>query len=243
MKGIMRGFATYGHSIGIIMLDCVFQRIPGDIGNATTFDFPVLYRIVRGVPVEKIVNERDENYLPPFIEAARELEADGVRAITTSCGCLALYHKALVKAVKIPVFTSTLMQVPLVHQMLGGTGKVGILAADLSLLTDDLFQAVGWSMKKIPVVMVSMDSSGEFTKLHSGVSEIDFHKIESDAVAEVRKLIETEPDVRALIIECTNLVPYAAAIQRAIQLPIFDIVTLTNMVHQAAVRRRFTGYL
>lgn len=238
-----RGYATYGHAIGIMVLDTRFTRVPGDIGNATTFDFPVLYKVVRGVPVEKIVNERDESYLAPFIAAARELEAEGVRAITTSCGCLALYHPTLAAAVNVPLYSSTLIQVPLIHQMLGGRGKVGILAADSALLSDDHFRAVGWSMQHIPIALASMHECAEFPRLLEPGHAADFATIEAEAVAVARAFIRAEPEVRAIVIECTNLVPYAAAIQAATELPIFDIVTLTTMVHHATTRRRFEGFI
>jgi hypothetical protein len=242
-RKMKRGYAIYGHSIGIIMLECSFCRIPGDMGNATTFDFPILYKVVHGVPVEKVVNQRDESYLSPFISAARDLEADGVRAITTSCGCLALFHEQLSRSVKIPLFSSTLIQVPLIHQMIGGRGKIGILAADSRLLSDDHFRAVGWSMQHIPIAMASMHECEEFPKLLEGVPDVDLDKIESEAVSVSKRLLMDEPNTGAIVIECTNLVPYAFAIQEAVGLPIFDIVTLTNMVHQATVRKRFTGYL
>jgi Asp/Glu/hydantoin racemase len=236
-----RGYATYGHNIGIIMLECSFTRLPGDMGNATTFKFPVLYHVVRGVPVEKIINERDESYLPAFVKAARALEAAGVRAITTSCGCLALYHSVLAKAVKVPVFSSTLIQVPLVYTMLGGIGKICILAADSRLLSEDHFRSVGWSMQDISIVMASMHECEEFPKLAGGYSEIDFRKIENEAISVVQKTLASEPDVRAIVIECTNLVPYASAIQEHVGLPIFDIVTLTSMMQEVTARKRFKG--
>jgi hypothetical protein len=237
-----RGYATYGHAIGIIMLDCHFTRIPGDMGNASTFDYPVLYKVVRGVPVEKIVTEGDARYLAPFVDAARELESCGVRAITTSCGCLALFQKVLSAAVGIPLFASTLVQVPLIHQMLGGKGKVGILAADSRILRDEHFQAVGWSQQQIPIAIASLHDCKHFPRLMDPDYEIDPMAIEGEAVAAAKALLTTE-EVRALVLECTNLVPYAAAIQAAVHLPIFDIVTLTNMVHDAVVRSSYVGHL
>ena len=42
------GKALYGAPLGILMLEARFPRIPGDMGNATTWPFPVLYRVVRG---------------------------------------------------------------------------------------------------------------------------------------------------------------------------------------------------
>lgn len=185
--------AIYGYSVGIIMLDCAFPRIPGDIGNATTFNFPVLYKVVRGVPVHKIINERDERYLQPFISAARELERDGVRAITTSCGFLAVFQKVLSQAVKVPLFSSSLIQVPLVYEMVGRKGKIGILTADSRLLSEDHFMAVGWSSKDIPVAIASMHQCEEFNRglflKGQGPPEMYVSKIEAEVVAVVKKLI------------------------------------------------------
>ena len=238
--------AIYGHSIGIIMLDCAFPRIPGDIGNATTFNFPVLYKVVKDIPVHKIINERDEKYLQPFISAACELERDGVKAITTSCGFLAIFQQVLSQAVNIPLFSSSLIQVPLVYEMAGRKGKIGILTADSRLLSEDHFMAVGWSSKDIPVAIASTHQCEEFNRVilkHQRPQKMDVPKIEAEVVAVVKKLIIEEPEVRALVIECTNLPPFASAIQKEIGLLIFDIVTLTKMVHEVAMRTVFTGFL
>src|SRR5438067_6977945 len=90
MAIVRGGRTTYGESIGILMLDTRFPRIPGDVGNATTFDFPVRFKVVRGASQRRIILEGDLSLLQPFVDGARELEAEGVRAITTSCGFLAL---------------------------------------------------------------------------------------------------------------------------------------------------------
>jgi hypothetical protein len=124
------GRAIYGEAIGILLLDTKFPRVPGDIGNASTFDFPVRIRMIPGATAQCIVLEGDESVLPKFVEAAKELEAAGVRAITTSCGYLTTFQEALINAVNIPVFTSSLLQVPMVSRMLPKGRKVGILTID-----------------------------------------------------------------------------------------------------------------
>ena len=53
---IARGGKTlYGAPLGILMLEANFPRIPGDMGNGTTWPFPVLYRVVSGASPEKVV--------------------------------------------------------------------------------------------------------------------------------------------------------------------------------------------
>jgi len=241
--------AIYGHSIGIIMLDCLFPRMPGDIGNASTFDFPVLYRVVREVAHQKIVDERDERFLEPFISAARELEMEGVKAITTSCGFLSVFQQKLAQAVTVPFFASSLMQVPLVYQMLGKRGKVGILAAEANTrrLSDDHFTEVGWSMKDIPIAVATIEECEEFKRglflEGEGPPDMNVSKIEEEITEVIRKLLRDEPEVRALVIECTNIAPFTNAIQIATGLPIFDIITLTKMVHDACVRSTYYGIM
>jgi len=43
--------------VGILTLDTVFPRIPGDVGNATTFDFPVRFAVVRGASPRRVVHD------------------------------------------------------------------------------------------------------------------------------------------------------------------------------------------
>lgn len=121
------GYTHYGQEIGILMLDTVFPRIVGDIGNARTFDFPVCYKVVKNVFTgSKLPRDADEILLNAFIKAAKELEEDGCRAITTSCGFLAGFQQELADAVNIPVFTTTLSLVPMIAPMLGKDKQIGI---------------------------------------------------------------------------------------------------------------------
>ena len=113
------GFNQYGFTVGILMLDTRFPRIPGDMGNASTFPFPVRYHRVTGAVPDLVVRRGAEGLLPNFIEGARALEREGVGAITTNCGFLIKYQRELAAAVSVPVFTSSLLLVPLVHRMLG----------------------------------------------------------------------------------------------------------------------------
>ena len=110
------GFTNYGESIGILMLDTHFPRPPGDIGNARSYDFPVRYKIVKNAYTDRIMGHTpDPELIGSFVDAARELEAEGVKAITTSCGFLAPFQKHLAEAVSIPVFASSLLQVPMIR--------------------------------------------------------------------------------------------------------------------------------
>src|SRR5215207_5752548 len=97
------GKALYGAPLGILMLDARFPRIVGDMGNALTWPFPVLYRVVRGATPERVVLEGARGLAGAFVEAAQELVHDGAEAITTNCGFLCLLQEELAAAVRVPV--------------------------------------------------------------------------------------------------------------------------------------------
>src|SRR5215510_962599 len=87
------GKAVYGARLGILMLEARFPRIPGDMGNAGTWPFPVLFKVVAGATPERVVAEKAKGLLADFIAAARELAAIGADGITTNCGFLSLYQR------------------------------------------------------------------------------------------------------------------------------------------------------
>src|SRR6185295_4508006 len=158
------GQNLYGFSVGILMLDTQFPRIPGDMGNATTFDFPVRYHRVTGASPDRVVRQGQRELLPSFIEGARFLEREGVRAVTTNCGFLAMYQTDMAAAVSIPVFTSSLMLVPLVYRMLPPGKVVGIMTVDAPSLRPDHFAGAGIT-RDIPTVVAGLETEKEFTRV------------------------------------------------------------------------------
>src|SRR5688572_7532423 len=137
------GFNQYGFSVGILMLDTRFPRVRGDMGNATTFPFPVRYHRVTGADPDLVVRRGAEGLLPAFLDGAKALEREGVGAITTNCGFLIKYQGQLAGAVRVPVFTSSLLLVPLVHRMLPPARRVGIMTVSASSLTPEHLAGAG----------------------------------------------------------------------------------------------------
>lgn len=238
MEKAVGGKNLFGHSIGILMLESQFPRIPGDIGNAFTWDFPVLYKVVEKATPDIVVRKGDRVLLKPFIKAAQELEREGVQAVTTGCGFLAMFQKELASAVNVPVFTSSLMQVPMVYSMLKQSQQVGIITIYSKSLTDRHLSAVG--VDKVPHIIVGTEDEEEFSRvILDDEIELDIEKSRDELISIAKKMSSDYPDVGAIVLECTNMPPYAAAIQRETGLPIFDIYTLVNMVYQAVVRKDF----
>src|SRR5256714_8071349 len=137
------GFNQYGFTVGILILDTRFPRIPGDVGNAQTFPFPVRYHRVAGADPDLVVRRGAEGLLPAFVEGARALEREGVGAITTNCGFLVKYQRQLASAVSVPVFTSSLLIVPFVHRMLPPGRRVGIMTVNAGSLGPEHLAGAG----------------------------------------------------------------------------------------------------
>ena len=243
MTLVQGGYNLYGRSIGILMLQTHFPRIPGDMGNATSFPFPVLHRVVEGASPTRVVTAGDAALLEPFVEAARDLEREGVLAITTNCGFLAMFQSELTAAVSVPVFTSSLMLVPMLRQMLPPRQQIGILTVEAESLTERHFRGAGWSREDIPVVIEGMDGRYFNDRLIGNQPDFQVERMEADLVDAACDMLGRNPDIGALLLECINMAPYAHAIQRAIDRPVWDIMVLLNAVYESLHRAPYTGYM
>ncbi len=231
MARVRGGHNQYGFAVGVLLLDTRFPRVPGDIGNATTFPFPVRYHRVVGATSEQVVRGRAAGLLEAFTEGAQTLEKEGVGAITTSCGFLVNFQHELAAAVRVPVFTSSLLLVPLVHRMLGPGRRVGILTVDASSLGREHLVGAGITAE-IPIAIAGLEGEKEFTRvLLADEPELDVDLAREEHVRAAERLVAEHPDVGAIVLECTNMPPYARDVQRATGLPVFDIVSLVTLVH------------
>lgn len=231
------GKAIYGATVGILMLEARFPRVPGDMGNATSWDFPVHYKIVRGASPDKVVRRNAEGLLPDFIAAAQELVADGVDGITTNCGFLSIFQKDIATAVGVPVATSSLMQTAMVNALLPPGKKAGILTISGSSLTQAHLNAAG---VPLDTPIGTTEGGREFTRAILGNEpELDVAAAEADNVDAARQLVASNPDVGALVLECTNMGPYASAIRAATGLPVFSILNFVSWFQAGLSPRKF----
>ncbi|MEP1651724.1 MAG: aspartate/glutamate racemase family protein [Paracoccaceae bacterium] len=230
-----------GATIGVLCLESHFPKPPGHIKNPSSLSFPVLYEMIDGIPVPDLLNNPTPDLLGPFLEGAKKLEREGVRAITGSCGFLALFQRELAAAVDIPVFASSLIQVPLAFQMSGASAPVGILTADAAALTDAHFKAVGAG--DIPIAVQGLEDSAEFAEviLKYQRTAMDTDLIEAEVMDAARKLMTQAPNIRSLVLECTDLPPYASRLQHELRLPVFDLTTLATMAHNVVSREEYVG--
>ncbi|HBY57145.1 MAG TPA: hypothetical protein DEG96_04705 [Candidatus Atribacteria bacterium] len=238
-----KGQASYGEAIGILLLDTSFAPyVPGDVANATSYSFPVRFKVVNGLTVERIFN-KEIKFLDRVIEAGKELIEHGVRAITGDCGFMALFQREVAKQLEVPVFLSSLLQLPFLTRIIGEGQKVGIITANSKILDDTLLREVG--IKDMNSVYIKGVEGKEYFRkaIIEEVGWLDFEKVEKEVVSAAKEMTREDPKIKVILLECSCLPPYGAAVQEAINLPVFDYITMINYVYSAVVKKNFKGFM
>ncbi len=224
--------------LGIIMLDTAFPRPPGDVGNAATWPFPIRFARVAGATARRVVGGDDEDLIEAFVAAGETLKAEGAIGLTTSCGFLAVRQGELAARLSLPIATSSLLQIPLIARCLPSGGRVGVITYDLDALTGRHFEAVG-AASDTP--RVGLPKGGHFHRMIEGEGRYERELLEQEVLASVRQLLAADSRIAALVFECTNLPPFAAAVRRTFGLPVFDIVTMATWFYRGLVEREFAN--
>lgn len=212
---------------GLVQLE---KRV-GNSTNPQTFNFAIKYSKVKGANIHTILENPCQETLQSMIGEAQKMEKEGVKAITTSCGFNAVFQKELSDSVRIPVFTSSLMQVPLVQQMLTKQQSVGIITAKKKALSEKHLKNAGIT-ESMPIQVQGLEDCSEWNKIFSSPEEdIDISIVEKDVVSSACSMMK-KSDIGAFVLECTDLPPFSNAIRQATNRPVFDFVTLTNFVYQ-----------
>ena len=232
------GKSIYGAPLGILMLEARFPRIPGDMGNGATWPFPVLYRVVRGASPERVVLNGATGLLPDFVAAATDLVDLGAEAITTNCGFLSIFQREIAAAVGVPVATSSLMQVPWVQATLPPGKRVGIVTVSARSLTPAHLEGAG---VPLDTPIAGTENGREFFRvlIKGEKQDMDVDLAGQDVVEAGKGLVARHPEVGAIVLECTNMPPYAAALQEAIGLPVYDIYSMITWFHAGLRPKQF----
>jgi hypothetical protein len=245
------GHRCYGMGLGIIILDDVYPGFPGDVRNASAYPFPIQYEIAEGVDIWALVHEEDKSAcLEPIRKAAKKLESMGCRAIAAECGYFAYFQQEIAGFVNLPVYMSSLLQVPLAQHLIGPERVVGILMAQIEALLPQHLEAVGIQSGTNYVVTGAMDEGRcpEFENLwyaptRPEIPQASFKKAEADLVEVAVEFYQSKPDMGAMLLECTGMQPFARAIQREIDIPVFSWGTLLEFAYSSAVHREYYGHV
>lgn len=227
-----------GHAIGIIAVDLVYPKLPGNVVNATTYSYPVIYKKV-SFEIEQLFDGAPE-LEKMIVDAAKELVKDGARAIIGACGYFAHFQKQVAAAVDVPVFMSSLCQLPIIKIGLKPEQKVLVMCASGDSVNQEFFSKVGANLDDC--IIQDVGSMESFAPIRWGKTVLDNKKLTEDLAALAKKAMEEHPEVGAILLECSDLPPYACEIQRATGLPVFDFITMIDWVEHAVVQKRYYGF-
>jgi hypothetical protein len=234
------GQSVAGYPIGILALELFYPLIPGNVVNPWTYDYPVRIKVVKGATIDRIFRN-DPTLLDDFIEAGEELMIDGVRALTGACGFFANYQKELAAHFSVPVAMSSMIQVPWIKSTLKKDEKVGIITANSTAITPHLLESVGIT-DETSFIVKGLENISQWKPLVDMVDDGFNNTVLTKEVTEVALELCSEDKVGAILLECSDMPPYAYAIAKAVNLPVFDYTTLINWLYNAVCRRPYYGF-
>ena len=242
------GRNVFGITIGLVQMRVNLPMIPGNMGNASTFDFPMLYREMNADNVfDVMANPPSKNFTDGIVEAAQWLELQGVRAIMGNCGFFGSYQNVVRKQINVPFFSSSLMMLPMMVQSMPANKKVGVITANGPILKKvQAIQNCGLSLedKKNRIVVMGCEEYPEFaTGIMANTGRYNPNKVEKEIVSVAERMLVANKDIGAILLECTELSPHAVAVQNAVHMPVWDYTTLTKWIQSGCVRRPFVGHV
>jgi hypothetical protein len=235
------GQAIAGAAIGILVLNLRYPYLPGNVANASTYNFPVLYKVLKNAGLPEIFNA-DPALLDMVIKGGKELEQQGARAIVGACGYFANYQKKAAIALNVPTFLSSLIQIPIIKQSLKPDQKIGVICANRDSLTPDTVSQCGVDDLSTITVIGAQDLP-EFQNIIKCTGHFNSAKLERELVDLAKHFVNDSPDIGAILLECSDMPPYAWSIQNATKRPVFDFITMINWIYNAIVRRPFHGFM
>ncbi|WP_136796565.1 aspartate/glutamate racemase family protein [Desulfosediminicola ganghwensis] len=208
------------------------ESLPGNSTNPLTYSFPVLFKRVKGANYQSVLVSPDTALIGPMVEAAETMIEQGVKSIITSCGFNAIFQQELAAVLKVPVFTSALMQIPFIRISLGGR-KILVITASKKDLKQEHFQAIGVAdMRGIEIY--GMDEMPEWSKISRSPDQpLSIEKVEKEIVSLAVTAKEDHPDAGAILLECTDLPPFANAVRKAVGLQVYDLSTMVSLIHDS----------
>jgi hypothetical protein len=230
-----------GYAVGVLHVASPFAFVPGNIQNATTLPFTIAYECVSDVTLTDVLSGQSK-VEQGLVAAARRLEARGVRAIVGACGSFANFQRTLQNAVNVSVCASVLVQVPWLLSCLPSHKRLGIIFADRRSFTPGMQEQCAIHTLERLEITDCMELA-PFRALLERPYEVAHAALGSAITQHVRSFVRQHPDIGMLMLQCSELPPYAAAIQRATSLPVVDVNTLVSWAYSVSVRHAYSGHL
>jgi Asp/Glu/hydantoin racemase len=146
------------------------------------------------------------------------------------------YQEAVRAAVNIPVFLSSLLQLPLIARTIRPGRRIAILTAFTARLTPEVLRLAGLP-EGVETAVASVEDTPEF--LNMAVEDFDRDAFEANMLKAAQGLFDAHDDIGAILLECAVFTPYAAALQKRFSVPVYDFVSLIDYAHYVTNRRSY----
>ena len=240
---ITKGQLISGHTIGILVQDVFYPLVPGNVVNGYTYDFPVRFQVVPGANQARM-HTGDPTLLPDLVNTAKLLEQEGCRAVCAACGYFGHFQRRVADQVDIPVYLSSIVQVPWISVALKSNQKIGVLCADRKNLTPELFAECGVTEETYERCRIAgAGHLPEFSALMERRGHFDNGVLRQELIDLAKELVEKEPEIGAILLECSDMPPYAASIQAELALPVYDFISMIKYAHSVVAQRPYYGFM
>lgn len=231
-----------GYSVGILHIDDVwYPLVPGNVVNAYTYDFPVKMKAVKDLDVPGLLSG-DPSFGGAIVQAAKELQEEGVRAVSGACGFFGFFQKQVAAALDIPVALSSMMQATWIQATLKPGQRIGVLTADESSIKKELLENCNIQDPDL-LVIKDLRHAPQFSAILEGRGHFDNGVVRQEVTGAAQELVAENPAIGAILLECSDMPPYAVDVQRAVGLPVFDFITLIRWLHNATTQKPYSGHI
>jgi hypothetical protein len=214
--------------LGVIRLDYDYPPAPGDIDHPQSFGYDVYYRVVPGLTFDKCqAGKMDKQVEENFEEGIDYLLAKGVSGITGDCGFM-MYFQALARRhTTKPVFMSALAQLPAVTCAFNQHELIAIMTANsetLKPMRNLIKDECGVDPEERRFVIIGCQDVPGFEAVAAG-GKVNTQKVTPGMVELAKQSLKQYPKMRCILLECTELPPYADALRAFTRLPVYDAIT------------------
>lgn len=225
------GRATAGYSVAVLHIASRYALFPGNPQHAGSFSFPVLYEEVEIDKLDDLFSGAD--YIGQrLLEAAQRAIDNGARSIVGACGSFAYHQRFVTERLPVPAYLSVLTQLPLLQSAMLGSG-LGVICASASAMNERVYEQCGVADTG-GLTIAEMIGRPEFDRFIAGERDIDFDKLSRETSEAARELKATDPKLAGILLQCSDLCPFAPGLQSESGVPVFDAALLIRWAHMTA---------
>lgn len=202
------------------------EALPGNSTNPATYPFPVKFVEVPGACVDTVILHPSEKLLLRMTDICKDLEKEGIRMIATSCGFNAVFQQRIAEKINVPLFSSALLLVPMVQAAVGKCASVAVITANKGSLSEEHMRACGIT-EDMNVDVFGLEEAAEWKNIFDEPDRpFDMEKVEREIVGTSERAVKGGKNFKAIVLECTDLPPFAKKISSATGLMVFDFTTM-----------------